>query len=153
MPDTTAPRPRWWSPPLSGRCGRSFWTPSGNRRHLALVACHTLAADLSLMPTELLIQLCEARVLNATDDLTVPTATSSQAVAVAWSRRQLGNVPARNPWYPGSTERAQAFCKAFPDAEEIADRDGAMPWRFKAGLAPDQVQADACMPPCMHGHI
>jgi hypothetical protein len=53
-------------------------------------------------------------------------------------------VPARKPWYPQSAERAQSFCKAFPDAEEFGGRDGAMPWRFKAGLTPDQVlQAEA----------
>ena len=48
-------------------------------------------------------------------------------------------MPARKPWYPGSADREQAFCKAFPDAEEFGGRDGAMPWRFKAGLTPDQV--------------
>lgn len=60
-------------------------------------------------------------------------------LCAALSRRQLGKVPARKPWYPQSAERAQAFCEAFPDAEEFGGRDGAMPWRFKADLSPGQV--------------
>lgn len=49
-------------------------------------------------------------------------------------------MPARAAWYPGSADRAASFCKAFPDAEEIGNgSDRAMPWRFKAGLTPEQV--------------
>ena len=61
-------------------------------------------------------------------------------------------MPARKPWYPQSAERAQSFCKAFPDAEEFGGREGAMPWRFKAGLTPDQVlQAEAHLLPISRG--
>ncbi len=57
-------------------------------------------------------------------------------------RKQLARAAPRTAYYPGSEARAADFCKAFPDAEEFGSGDGVMPWRFKAGLTPDEVRLD-----------
>ena len=59
-------------------------------------------------------------------------------------RRQLGGLPTRLAYYPGSAERFGAFQAVHPDAELFGDAgEGHLPWMLIAGLSPDAVD-DPC---------
>ena len=51
-------------------------------------------------------------------------------------------------WYPGSTQKAEAFRRCLPGIEELgavapadagAPPQAYLPWLFKAGLSPEEV--------------
>jgi len=59
-------------------------------------------------------------------------------------RRQLGALPTRLAYYPGSAERFGAFRAVHPEAELFGDAaEGHLPWMLVGGLSPDAVD-DPC---------
>ena len=64
-------------------------------------------------------------------------------------RQRLAREPRRVAWYPGSTQKAEAFRSSLPGIEELgaaapadagAPPQAYLPWLFKAGLSPEEVR-------------
>lgn len=83
----------------------------------------------------------------------------ARPVAARVCRQRLAREPRRVAWYPGSTQKAEAFRSSLPGIEELgaaapadagAPPQAYLPWLFKAGLSPEEVCESLSASCCRH---
>ncbi len=75
---------------------------------------------------------------NATRVIVQHAAWSQRLALLDAIRKTFREAPTRKAYYPGATDRFEAFKKAHPEAELYGNpREGELPWMLVSGLSPD----------------
>lgn len=75
---------------------------------------------------------------NATRVILQHASSPQREPLLAAVRDVLRKFPTRTAWYPGASDRYDAFLEAHPEAEQFGDRRGRhLPWALISGVPPD----------------
>ncbi len=121
---------------------KPFTAELGNLTPIIVVPGTWSEADLDYHAANIATMLVNNSGFNCTTSRVIVTSRTwpQRAALIDRLRAILASLPARLAYYPGATQRFNAFRAHYPQAELFGEeQDGTLPWMLIPGLSPDAV--------------